>query len=176
VIFPVYQGTFQRFAGVLEYPRPEQMNAYRDTVVQWSKDLGRTIDYLETRKDFDTTKLGYYGISAAANAALPIIAVEPRFKAVALVSGGVDAGRRPPEADPLNFAPHITAPTLMLNGRNDFIFPLETVARPLFALLGAPPERKRLVIHEDGHLPPLKDLIRDVLGWFDQYLGPVATK
>jgi eukaryotic-like serine/threonine-protein kinase len=176
VIFPVYQGTFQRFAGVLEYPRPEQMNAYRDTVVQWSKDLGRTIDYLETRKDFDTTKLGYYGISAAANAALPIIAVEPRFKAVALVSGGVDAGRRPPEADPLNFAPHITAPTLMLNGRNDFIFPLETVARPLFALLGAPPERKRLIIHEDGHLPPLKDLIRDVLGWFDQYLGPVATK
>ena len=47
LVIPVYQGTFQRFAGVGEFPRDDQMNAYRDTVVQWSKDLGRTIDYLE---------------------------------------------------------------------------------------------------------------------------------
>ena len=176
VIYPIYQGTFQRFAGVPEYPRADQMNAYRDMVVQWSKDLGRTIDYLETRTDFDTTRLGYYGISAAANAALPIVAVESRFKAIVLVSGGVDSGRRPAEADPLNFAPHITAPTLMISGRNDFIFPLETVARPLFGLIGAPPEKKRLVIHDHGHLAPLNDLIRDVLGWFDQFLGPTASR
>ena len=176
VIFPVYQGTFQRFAGVPEYPQDDQMNAYRDMVVQWSKDLGRTIDYLETRSDFDTGKLGYYGLSAAANAALPIVAVESRFKAVVLVSGGVDTNRRPPEADPLNFAPHITAPTLMVSGRDDFIFPLETVARPLFTLLGAPPDRKRLLIHDGGHIPPLNDLIREVLGWFDQLLGPVVTR
>jgi pimeloyl-ACP methyl ester carboxylesterase len=152
------------------------MNAYRDMVVQWSKDLGRTIDYLETRSDIDVGELGYYSLSAGANAALPMVAVESRFKAVVLISGGVDAGRRPPEADPLNFAPHITAPTLMVNGRDDFIFPLETVARPLFALLGTPPERKRLVVHDGGHLPALNDLIRDVLGWFDEYLGPVRTK
>ena len=30
------------------------------------------------------------------------------------------------------------APTLMLNGRDDFIFPLDSVAKPLFSLLGAP--------------------------------------
>ena len=84
--------------------------------------------------------------------------------------------RRPSEADPINFAPHITAPTLMLNGRDDFIFPLEDVAKPLFTLLGAPSDRKRLAIHEGGHVPPLNELIRDVLGWFDQYLGPVATR
>ncbi len=40
-------------------------------------------------------KLGYYGLSAAANAALPIVAVESRFKAVVLVSGGIIAARRP---------------------------------------------------------------------------------
>jgi hypothetical protein len=62
----------------------------------------------------------------------------------------------------------------MLNGRDDFIFPLETVAKPLFGLLGTPADRKRLAIHDGGHLPPLNDLIRDVLGWFDQYLGPVT--
>jgi dienelactone hydrolase len=152
------------------------MNAYRDMVVQWSKDLGRTIDYLETRSDIDAGKVGYYGISAGATAALPIVAVEPRLKAVVLLSGGLQSLRRPPETDPINFAPRITAPTLMLNGRDDFIFPLDTVARPLFTLLGAPADRKRHAIHEGGHLPPLNELIRDVLGWFDQYLGPVATR
>jgi predicted Ser/Thr protein kinase len=176
LVFPIYQGTFQRFSGVGESPRDDQMNAYRDMVVQWSKDLGRTIDYLETRPDMDATKVGYYGLSMAANGALPIVAVEPRFKAVVLVSGGIIAARRPPEAEPLNFAAHITAPTLMISGRDDFIFPFETTAKPLYALLGAPPDRKRLVTHDGGHMPVLNDMIRDVLGWFDQYLGPVRTK
>ena len=152
------------------------MNAYRDMVVQWSKDLGRTIDYLETRADIDAGKVGYYGLSAGANTALPIVAVEPRLRAVVLLSGGLPAIPRPPEADPINFAPHITAPTLMLNGRDDFLFPLDSVARPLFSLLGAPADRKRLAVHEGGHIPPLNELIRDVLGWFDQYLGPVAPR
>lgn len=176
LVFPIYQGTFQRFGGVGEFPRDDQMNAYREMVVQWSKDLGRTIDYLETRPDIDARKVGYYAFSAGASAALPIVAVESRFRGVVLVSGGLPAVRRPPEADPLNFAPHITAPTLMLQGRDDFIFPLETVGKPLFNLLGAPPDRKRLGIHDGGHVPPLNDLIRDVLGWFDQYLGPVVTR
>jgi eukaryotic-like serine/threonine-protein kinase len=145
-------------------------------VTQWSKDLGRTIDYLETRSDIDASKVGYYSLSMGANGALPIVAMEPRVKAAVLVSGGLPAIRRPPEADPINFAGHITVPTLMVSGRNDFIFPLESTAKPLFALLGTPPDRKRLVIHDGGHVPPLNDLIRDVLGWFDQYLGPVATK
>ena len=171
LVIPVYQGTFQRFAGVGDFPRDDQLNAYRDMVVQWSKDLGRTIDYLETRADIDAGKVGFYGLSAGANAALPIVAVEPRFRAVVLLSGGLPTAGRPPEADPINFAPHITAPTLMLNGRDDFIFPLDTVARPLFSLLGAPADRKRHAVHEGGHIPPLNELIRDVLGWFDQYLG-----
>ena len=122
LVFPIYQGTFQRFAGVGEFPRDDQMNAYRDMVVQWSKDLGRTIDYLQTRSDMDTGKLGYYGLSAAASAALPIVAVEPRFKAVVLVSGGLVAARRPAEAEPLNFAPHIIAPTLMISAATTLSF------------------------------------------------------
>jgi dienelactone hydrolase len=124
----------------------------------------------------DAGKIGYYGLSAAASAALPIVAIESRIKAVVLVSGGITAARRPAEAEPLNFASHITAPTLMISGRDDFIFPYETVSKPLFTLLGAPPDRKHLVTHDGGHIPVANDLIRDVLGWFDQYLGPVRTK
>jgi dienelactone hydrolase len=176
LVFPIYRALSSDSAAVGEYPREGQMNAYRETVVQWSKDLGRTIDYLETRPDIDARKVGYYALSAGASAALPIVAVESRFRAVVLVSGGLQSTPRPPESDPLNFAPRITAPTLMLQGRDDFIFPLETVGKPLFNLLGPPPDRKKLGIHDGGHVPPLNDLIRDVLGWFDQYLGPVVTR
>jgi hypothetical protein len=49
LVVPVYQGTFQRFVGVGEFPRDDQINAYRDMVVQWSKDLGRTLDCLRSR-------------------------------------------------------------------------------------------------------------------------------
>src|SRR4030095_16275194 len=111
LVFPVYKGMFERFAGTTDFPRTDQMNAYRDMAIQWSKDLGRTIDYLETRSDIDAGKVGYCGMSAGANAALPVVAVEPRLKAVVLLSGGLPAIPRPPEADPINFAPHITAPT-----------------------------------------------------------------
>jgi pimeloyl-ACP methyl ester carboxylesterase len=176
LVFPIYQGMFERFIGTGDYPPDDQMNAYRDMALQWSKDLGRTIDYLETRSDFDVSRLGYYGVSAGADSALPIVAIEKRFKAVILLSGGLPAVRRPAEVDPLNFASHITAPTLMLNGRDDFIFPLETVAKPLFELLGAPRDRKRLAIHEGGHVPALNELIRDVLSWFDEHLGPVRSR
>ena len=34
-------------------------NLYRDHVVDWSKDLGRSIDYLETRPDIDRSKLAF---------------------------------------------------------------------------------------------------------------------
>ena len=176
LVVPVYQGTFQRFVGVGEFPRDDQMNAYRDMVVQWSKDLGRTIDYLETRPDIDVGKVGYYGISAGANAALPIVAVEPRFKAVVLLSGGLPALRRPAGGGSDQFRAAHHGPHADAERARRFHFPARDVAKPLFTLLGAPADRKRLAIHEGGHVPPLNELIRDVLGWFDQYLGPIVTR
>jgi hypothetical protein len=36
---------------------------HRDHVIAWSKDLGRSLDYLDTRKDIDGTKVAYFGNS-----------------------------------------------------------------------------------------------------------------
>ena len=64
----------------------------------------------------------------------------------------------------------------MVNGRSDFIFPLETAQRPLFRFLGTPDKDKRLALLEGGHiLRSSKELIRETLDWFDRYLGPVAV-
>jgi hypothetical protein len=63
----------------------------------------------------------------------------------------------------------------MLNGRYDFGTPVETAQRPLFALLGTPAEDKRLAILESGHALRIDDVAREILPWFDRYLGPVVS-
>jgi pimeloyl-ACP methyl ester carboxylesterase len=102
--------------------------------------------------------------------------IDPRFKASVIAGGGFTPGRLPPEVDPFNFAPRIRVPTLMVNGRADFNFPLETSQRPLFRLLGPPVEHKRHALVEGGHMPVrVHDYIKEILDWFDRYLGPVTT-
>ncbi len=80
-----------------------------------------------------------------------------------------------PELDEFNFAPRVTTPTLMLNGRDDFRFPLEVSQRPMFQLLGPAPAHKRHVLFEGGHSPPRLPLVQPTLEWLDRYLGPVTT-
>ena len=42
-------------------------------------------------------------------------------------------------------------------------------------LLGTPPEHKRHVALDGGHVPTdMRGMIREVLDWFDTYLGPVG--
>jgi dienelactone hydrolase len=138
----------------------------------WAKDLRRSIDYLETRPDIDTKRLAYYGFSWGAMLGGVMPAIEPRLKAAVLLVAGLENQRGQPEVEPVNFLPHITVPVLMLNGRYDFYFPVETAQRPFFRLLGTPPQHKRLVISEGGHFVPRIQLIGETLKWLDRYLGP----
>ena len=68
----------------------------------------------------------------------------------------------------------MTQPTLMLNGELDFFFPPESSQRPMFDLLGTPPEDKKRLTYERGHTVSKPDLIRESLAWLDRYLGPVV--
>ena len=172
LVYPVYKGTYERrVPGGLN----SGTNLERDLIVQWSKDLGRTIDYLEGRSDIRRDKLAYYGFSMGAAEALPTVALEPRLKAAILLAGGLYGWVDPPEIEPLNFLPRIRIPVLLLVGRNDFYFPVETSQAPLFKLLGTPAEHKRHVVFEGaGHVPPRIEVIRETLGWLDRYLGPVG--
>jgi len=169
LVYPVYKGMYER-----QVPAIDTESQLRDLIVQWSKDLGRTIDYLESRSDFDSDKLAYYGFSMGADEAIPAIALEPRLKAAILLTGGLGSVK-PPEIEPINFLPRIKVPVLLLGGRNDFYYPPETSQAPLFKLLGTPAEHKRHVVFEGaGHVPPRIEVIRETLAWLDRYLGPVG--
>jgi len=53
VMYPVYQGTYER-----RIPSPTSDIASRDLTVMRVKDLGRSIDYLETRPDIRKDQIG----------------------------------------------------------------------------------------------------------------------
>jgi hypothetical protein len=57
VLFPVYKGTYERMtADAVAGPSTDH-----DETIQRSKDLRRSLDYLETRTDIDHSRLAFYG-------------------------------------------------------------------------------------------------------------------
>jgi len=171
LMFPIYKGTYER-GDTLSSDYPAETSFYREHAIQWANDLGRSIDYLETRPDIDRDRLAFYGVSWGASQP-QLLAVESRFKAAVLYSGGFYFTNTLPEVDPINFAPRVKLPVLMLNGRSDFFYPVETAQEPLFRLLGTRAEDKRHVVFESGHVLPRNEVIRETLDWLDRYLGPV---
>jgi formylglycine-generating enzyme required for sulfatase activity/dienelactone hydrolase/predicted Ser/Thr protein kinase len=169
VLVPIYQGMFER--GTLTQTVP---TSARDRRIMWSKDIGRSIEYLETRGDIDRTRIVYYGFSLGAVLGPIFTALEPRFKASILLGGGVISFPLPPDIEPINFAPRVRMPTLMVAGKEDFARPVETLQRPLFNLLGPPPDQKELRLIDGGHIPRFQDIVREILGWLDRRLGPVT--
>ena len=173
VLLPVYKGTYERWCGI-ESDYPSETTAYKDNLVMWGKDLGRAIDFVESRQDLDATRIAYYGTSwgGALGAILP--AIEPRIAVNILYVAGLCFQRALPEAEQLNYVTRVTQPTLMLNGELDFYFPPEHSQRPMFDLLGTPPEHKKRLTYERGHTVPKTELIRESLAWLDRYLGPAG--
>ena len=172
LMFPIYKSTYERRDGLnSDYPAPTAF--WRDHMIAWSKDLGRSLDYLETRKDIDHTKVAYFGVSWGSVLSPVLLAGEERFKTAILAAGGLTFQKALPEADQINFVNHVRIPVLMVSGRYDNFLPLESSQRPLFRLLGTPEADKRHIIYESGHGVLGKDLIHESLDWLDKYLGPV---
>lgn len=167
VLYPVYQGTFERRGGV----QPGR-TGNRDMMVQWGKDFRRSVDYLATRTDIDLERLGYYSLSLGAFFGPIPVALEPRIKVAVFASGGMAYGA-PPEVQPANFAPQVKIPVLLVNGKDDFSVS-QAEQRRFLEILGTPPHLKKLVVFEGGHVPQdTRGQYREVLNWYDTHLGPV---
>ena len=167
-IYPVYQHTFERHID----PKPSGPTALRQLGIQRAQDFRRATDYLESRPDVDHEKIAGYGVSLGAQFMPVFLVVEPRLKTGVLLSGGFETWTIPPEIDPVNFAPRVRQPVLMVNGREDFDLPYETAQVPLFKMLGS--ADKHHVVLEGGHIPPKPQLVyKEILDWLDKYLGPV---
>jgi pimeloyl-ACP methyl ester carboxylesterase len=173
LIHPVYQGTYER-----NRERPTAgPNALREMLIQRVQDMSRSLDYVATRREFDLSRLAYYGTSMGCRQGVAAVPMEPRIRAALLVACGIPTIRYPEGTDALDFAPRLKVPVLLINGRDDFTFPYNTSQLPLFKLLGTAEKDKRMIMHEGGHisdLPP--EMLRAALDWLDRYLGPVNER
>jgi eukaryotic-like serine/threonine-protein kinase len=170
VLYPVLWEMYER------KPKPNISRAERLSLraLRDVQDFRRSLDYLGTRPEIDSSKLAYFGFSAGAVYAPIVLANEPRLKVAELAVGGLEQVRLPVERDPFQFAPRVRAPILMMNGRYDLAFPLETSQKQLFNLFGTAPNDKRFVLLEAGHaMVGFPASTRESLDWLDRYLGPV---
>ena len=176
VLLPIFRATYSR-AEADQPPNmnttwPKQTREYVDLVRSWGSEVRRSIDYLETRPEIDSERIAYYGYSWGGRLAAIIPAVEARFKVNIAMLGGLASGTALPEVDQINYVTRITVPTLMLNGRDDPLEPVESAQIPMWRMLGTPEKDKRHVIYDGfGHALPRTERIRETLDWLDKYFG-----
>lgn len=149
----------------------------RTVISQTVFDLRRTIDFIETRKELDSNRIGYYGISLGGIIGTVFSGVEKRIKVpiVALAGGQLnllyqqealskDAKDFVSIIEPLNFISHISPrPFLMLNAKNDEIIP------PIMSklLYNKAKEPKKIIWYDAKHRDaPLNKIYGDGLNWF----------
>ena len=169
VVYPVYEGILGR-----KRQGGDGLIAQRDLDIRRVREMRRAIDYAVTRPDVDSTRIAYVGASWGGRMGGLAIALEPRFRAAVLYVAGLGSSPVRPEEDPVNFLPRITIPVLMLSGKYDSLFPVESSQLPFYNLLGTPAADKKRIVFEGGHFLPRPGLVSESLTWLDHYFGPVT--
>ncbi|MGH9586028.1 MAG: protein kinase domain-containing protein [Acidobacteriaceae bacterium] len=173
VVYPIYEETYER-RSKLELPSGDL-----DLPFDWYKDAARTLDYLDTRPDIDRNRIAYLGVSmGSADGVIIATLLQDRLKTAIFLDGGYFLQQPPPGIDQADFAPRMTKPVLMVNGRYDYTFPPETSQDPLFHMLGTAPADKKHVVLDTPHdvSQQRSVLVREVLSWLDRYLGSVQNQ
>jgi dienelactone hydrolase len=142
--------------------KPAQL---RDLVLQNTIEHRRVLDYLATRSDIDTTRIGVAGLSLGGMMTFILGAVEPRIKAG--VAGLTPLWRFGPVTSAATYASHVEIPMLLLMGRTDSYYTPDDVAQ-VYALLGS--RAKHLVWYDVGHRLP-EAYAGASAEWFRNHLG-----
>lgn len=157
-----------------------RVNKYREMLAQSAVEHRQAIDYLATRPEIDTARIGVLGRSIGGLVTYIVTAVDPRIK-VAIACGtcpmsdyyidglGWDktAKERLAPVAPRNFAPAIIHTAfLILNGKDDPYGTVEEI-RSLHGLVGSP--LKELVFFDSGHTLPT-EFVSKAVEWFHQHL------
>ncbi len=153
----------------------------RNIITQTVFDLRRAIDFIETRKELNPKKIGYYGISLGGIIGTVFCGVDDRIKVpiVALAGGQLNLLYKKDALsnaskdftsiiEPLNFVARISPrPFLMLNAKNDEIVP-PVMSNLLFYKAEEP---KEIIWYDAKHRnAPIDKIYGDGLNWFAKNL------
>ena len=170
LVEPAYDGTFQRNDGrtVARLTGPEQ----GQLLSNWVKDLGRTMDYLESRPDVDGGRVAFVGVSLGASIVQDLLPFLPRYRAAVLYSGGLGVRSSQQSLDrDKALAARVRTPVLMLGGTHDHTHPV-THQEALFRAFGAAPSEKRFRTYDAGHWPlPMGEVLRETVDFLERIGG-----
>ncbi|MBN1347864.1 acetylxylan esterase [candidate division KSB1 bacterium] len=153
----------------------------RDIVAQTVFDLRRGIDFLETRPEIDSSRIGFYGISLGGIIGTVFCAVDERVKVpvITLAGGGLHLAFKFKAfaeetqvylsiIDPINFVDKIAPrPLLMLNADKDEVVPPIT-SKMMYNKAGEP---KHIVWYPTKHRRiPIDQAFPEGIRWFNKYL------
>lgn len=141
--------------------RPAQ---WRDMGLQNTIEHRRLLDYLATRADIDTTRIGVLGLSHGGMVTFILAALEPRVRVA--VAGLTPMQNIPDALLPANYATQVRIPLLMLAGSADSWYTREQ-AEKVLASLGS--KDKRLIWYDVGHRLP-EDYAGAATAWFRRHL------
>jgi dienelactone hydrolase len=139
--------------------KPAQL---RDLTVQAAIEHRRLLDYLASRSDVDTTRVGVLGLSLGGMITFYLGAIEPRLKAGV---AGLTPAQIPAMLWPGHVAGHERIPLLMLMGRSDGFY-TQPQAQRIFDLI---PTQKELVWYDVGHRLP-EQYAGAAVAWYRRFL------
>ncbi len=174
VMYPIYENTYER---TIKFSLPSGGQDIQLTT-DWYKDIARSLDYLETRADIDHSDFAYLGVSmGSAEGVIAATLLQDRLKTAIFLDGGFFLDPPPPGGDQADFAPRMKKPVLMVNGRYDYVFSVDKMQNPLFAMLGTAPQDKRHILLDTPHdvTEQRPTLVHSVLEWLDHYMGRVKS-
>ena len=141
--------------------------AFRNMVMQTSIEYRRSIDYLSSRSDIDTTRIGMLGISIGGLIIFQLASIDSRIKTAI---AGLTPQIKDPKGQPIvstTFANHVACSSfLMFMGNTDHWYTMEE-ARQVYDLI--PISQKEFIEYDTGHEPPI-EYVEKVSDWFAKNL------
>lgn len=132
---------------------------------QTVRDCRRGLDWLATRPEIDSQRLGVVGYSMGAWQSFPLLAFEPRLKA-GVASALPTLLRAPDPVAPQHYASGVQQPFLVQIGTEDEMA-TRADAEQLLALIGS--AQRELRWYDGGHSLPVA-YVPDAVAWLQQYV------
>jgi dienelactone hydrolase len=161
----IYENDFESAETFIRKPAQLQSLAIQNTI-----EHRRVLDYVVTRTDVDTARIGVLGLSLGGMTAFYLGTVETRLKAA--VTGLTPLWRGGDVTSAANYAPHVRMPMLMLMGRQDSYYTAQHVD-DVYRSLGS--KSKHLIWYDVGHRLP-EDYASAAADWFRRHLSATGDR
>ena len=169
IFHPIYFNTYSR-ERVINTWLPNESEEYKEMIVKWGQDYKRSLDYLQTRKDFKFKNLSYYGYSLGSRYANILLAIDNRVKSAFIVVGGLRMQRAKKEIDEHFYLRRVKTPIFHIVGKLDATLGYEDVYLPWKKLVGTNLEDlKTLELEDFGHGIPKDTIVKYHKSWIEKY-------